>query len=63
MGEGGKIRMMESGVRRMARELRKEAGHEEYEEGMKDTFIAVFFIAGFIILSWVAIFAIYLSRL
>lgn len=55
--------MTESVVRRMARELKKKTGHEEYEEGMKDTFVAVFFIAGFIILSWVAVFAIYLSRL
>lgn len=47
----------------MEKEFKKDLDREESEEGMQDTFVAVFFIAGFIILSWVAVFTIYLTRL
>ncbi|CCQ98278.1 conserved hypothetical protein [[Clostridium] ultunense Esp] len=47
----------------MPEDVKKDLKRGESEEGMKDTFVAVFFIAGFIILSWVAVFTVYIGRL
>ncbi|MBX6395216.1 MAG: cytochrome C oxidase subunit II [Alicyclobacillaceae bacterium] len=36
---------------------------EKEDENLKDTFVSVFFVGGFIVALWFAVFSLYLARL
>lgn len=51
------VRREEGVVQAFMRKVEKE------DENLKDTFVSVFFVGGFIVALWFAVFSLYLARL